>query len=509
MSCRIPESHGGDGFSRRPRKFLLASVACAAIAVGGAGSFLLARPSFATTVPATSEAFQTPPSFADIIQKVTPAVVSVKALMRNPVQNMAFNFRGDNNGGNSHGLDPDSPFWPFLQQFHEWRHGGESAPYQEIHAQGSGFFVTTDGYIVTNNHVVKNATKVDVVTSDGRTHPAKIIGTDPKTDLAVLKIDGTGYSFLQFAEKPPRIGDWVIAMGDPFGLSETATAGIVSAKGRNIGDGPYDNFVQIDAPINHGDSGGPTFNAEGEVVGLNTAIYSPNDGSVGIGFAIPADTVQSVFTALKDKGFVMRGALDVRVQPVTQGVADALGMTSVRGALIDQADPNGPAAKAGIKAGDVITAIDGKDVVSAHDLARSISAMQPGTKVEVAFLRNGQSQTADVTLATLPGATAQRASLEGGQDNGLPQLGLSLAPSTEVPGSAAAGVVVTGVANSGVAADRGIKEGDVILDVNGRKVATPDDLDNALHAVKSDNRKMALLRIQSGDQIHFVAVPVA
>ena len=230
-------------------------------------------------------------------------------------------------------------------------------------AQGSGFFITADGYLVTNNHVVEHATDVQVVTDDGTVLPAKVIGTDKKTDLALLKVTKPGtYPFVHWAEKAPRVGDWVIAVGNPFGLGGTVTAGIVSARGRDIGAGPYDDFLQIDAPVNRGNSGGPTFNANGNVVGVNTAIFSPSGGSVGIGFAIPSEVAQTVIHDLMTKGSVARGWIGVQIQPVTDEIAESLGLKSSKGALVAEAQPSGPASAAGIKSGDVILGVDGKPV---------------------------------------------------------------------------------------------------------------------------------------------------
>ena len=226
--------------------------------------------------------------------------------------------------------------------------------------QGSGFFISADGYAVTNNHVVDKAESVEVTTDDGKTYTAKVIGTDPRTDVALIKVDGRNdFPFVAFTEQPPRIGDWVLAVGNPFGLGGTVTAGIVSARGRDIGAGPYDDFIQIDAPVNKGNSGGPTFDVNGNVIGVNTAIFSPSGGSVGIAFAIPADTVKAVVAQLKDKGSVTRGWIGVQIQPVTDEIADSLGLKNAQGALVAEPQADGPAVKAGIEAGDVITAVNG------------------------------------------------------------------------------------------------------------------------------------------------------
>ncbi|MBV8566611.1 MAG: Do family serine endopeptidase [Methylobacteriaceae bacterium] len=493
------------GLLRRRRKTLLAGVVGLALVVTAAGNFVVPARSQAATVPPAGQTFQAPPSFADVIQQVTPAVVSVKVRSKEMPQNLVFN-DGANNGQQQFDL-------PFGQFFRQFRNFGQQnvipQPNAVVRAEGSGFFVTDDGYIITNNHVVDNATQVDVVTGDGRTLSAKIVGKDPQTDLALLKVDGKDFPYVRFAVQPPRVGDWVIAMGNPFGLGDTATAGIVSANGRDIGAGPYDNFMQIDAPVNRGNSGGPTFNAKGEVVGVNTAIYSPSGGSVGIGFAIPADTVQSVFTALKDKGSVTRGAIGVQIQPVTQGIAEALGMTDMHGALVDQAQPDRPAAKAGLASGDVITSVDGKAVLDARDLARRISMLQPGTKVTLTYVRKGETKSVDLTLDTLPGTKTAQPDMGSSGSNALPHLGMTLAPSGDMTHAASSGVVVTEVDPSGVASERGIKRGDVILDVNGQKVSTPQQVLEDLHTVRSEHKTMALMRIQSGDQTRFVAVPVA
>ncbi len=257
--------------------------------------------------------------------------------------------------------------------------------HQVITGQGSGFFISADGYAVTNNHVVQNAENVQVTTDDGKTYTAKVIGTDPRTDLALIKVDGKDFPYVKFAEHTPRVGDWVLAVGNPFGLGGTVTAGIVSARGRDIGAGPYDDFIQIDAPVNKGNSGGPTFDVDGNVIGVNTAIFSPSGGSVGIAFAIPADTVKSVVAQLRDKGSVTRGWIGVQIQPVTPEIADSMGLKKASGALVAEPQADSPAAKAGIESGDVITSVDGNSghrcartgAADRHDGARHLSQARP------------------------------------------------------------------------------------------------------------------------------------
>ena len=255
---------------------------------------------------------------------------------------------------------------------------------------------------MTNNHVVQNAENVQVTTDDGKTYSAKVIGTDPKTDLALIKIDGSDFPFVKLADTPPRIGDWVLAVGNPFGLGGTVTAGIVSARGRDIGAGPYDDFIQIDAPVNKGNSGGPTFDVDGNVIGVNTAIFSPSGGSVGIAFDIPADTVKGVIAQLRDKGSVTRGWIGVQIQTVTPDIADSMGLKQATGALVSEPQKNSPAAAAGVQSGDVIVSVDDTPIHDARELARKIGTMAPGASVKLGTIRNGQDKTVTLTLGTLP-----------------------------------------------------------------------------------------------------------
>ncbi|MET0674467.1 MAG: Do family serine endopeptidase, partial [Bradyrhizobium sp.] len=417
------------------------------------------------------------------------------------------------------GEDPDlpgafqgTPFERFFQQNGENDNAPRPQRHQTITGVGSGFFISADGYAVTNNHVVDHARTVQVTTDDGKTYTAKVIGTDPKTDLALIKVEGgSDFTFVNFESQRPRIGDWVVAVGNPYGLGGTVTAGIISAEGRDIGSGPYDNYLQIDAPINKGNSGGPTFDTNGNVVGVNTAIYSPSGGSIGIGFDVPAATAKEVIAQLKDKGAVTRAWLGVQVQPVSAGIAESLGMKDAMGALVDDARPDTPAAKAGIQPGDVITAVNGNAIKDSRSLAREISGMGPGSNVKLDVLRKGEPKTIDVTLATMPGQPERQANAgreENGPARGVPHLGLSVAPAADVAGAGANGVVITAVDPDGPAAEHGLQSGDVILSVGGTEVGSVPELRSALSNAKSGGKHDVLMRVKSASNTHYVAVPI-
>jgi serine protease Do len=337
------------------------------------------------------------PSFADLVDKAKPAVVSVR--VKTQVANAS----------DERSLDDLPPeLRRFFRDFGDNARPGRPQPRQQPRqgmSQGSGFFVSQDGYVVTNNHVVENAVEVELVTDAGKTLQAKVVGTDPRTDLALLKVKDSGnFPYVELADAKPRIGDWVLAIGNPFGLGGTVTAGIVSAQGRDIGSGPYDDFIQIDAPINRGNSGGPTFNQKGEVVGVNTAIYSPSGGNVGIAFAIPASTVRQVVDSLKKDGSVARGFIGVQIQPVTTEMAEAIGLKDARGALVAEAQGDGPAAKAGIRRGDTITAVNGEPVKDARDLSRKIATFAPGAKATITVFREGKSRDVTFEVGRQPAA---------------------------------------------------------------------------------------------------------
>jgi serine protease Do len=477
--------------------------AVAAVAIGAAvvenGAF---APSFA--VAADTQPSAGPASFADVVDRVKSSVVSVKVKMADATD-------AESDFQTMPHFPPGSPFDRFFKQFgmpDDQDQGDGPMPRRQHHmtmAQGSGFFISADGYIVTNNHVVDHATEVTVTTSEGKTLSAKVIGTDPKTDLALLKVNDSGtYPFVKFAPHTPRVGDWVIAVGNPFGLGGTVTAGIVSARGRDIGSGPYDDFIQIDAPVNHGNSGGPTFNTDGDVVGVNTAIFSPSGGSVGIGFAIAGDVVEKVVDQLKSGGGVERGWLGVEIQPVTQDIADSLGLKTASGALVAKENKDAPAAAAGVKVGDVVTAVNGQSVADPRELARRVADLGPKKSAELTIWRNGAQQTVSVTLGTMPNDKEAMNDLgtskpDAGQAS-VAKLGLTLERGRD-------GVTITDVDPSSAAADRGLQAGDVILEASGKAVDRPADIVQAFDAARADGRKSVLLRVKSGDNVRFVALP--
>jgi serine protease Do len=487
------------------RAALLGAVALAALGgVAYENSVIPVSAAATTAQPAAG-----PASFADVVDRVRPAVVSVKVKLADadPVDE-------EDSIPGMPDFPKNSPFYHFFRRFgmpngnDDNNDGGGSAPRHHFsQAQGSGFFISSDGYIVTNDHVVDHATEVTITTSEGKSMPAKVIGIDSKTDLALLKAQGDNFPNVSFAAQAPRVGDWVIAVGNPFGLGGTVTAGIVSARGRDIGSGPYDDFLQIDAPVNHGNSGGPTFNAEGEVVGVNTAIFSPSGGSVGIGFAISSDVVKNVVEQLKANGSVTRGWIGVQIQNVTQDLADDLGLKDPSGALVAEAQKDSPAAAAGVKSGDVITAVDGDAVADPHDLARRIAALGPKKTAKLSIVRNGSPMTIDVTLGSMPVDKTASADTRNSDDNGgsasmLAKLGLTLHPAHGQDG-----VVVTDVDPDGAAADKGLKQGDVILEVAGKSVSRPSEVAEAIDSAKSDGKKSVLLRVKSGDGERYLTLP--
>ncbi|WFU09909.1 Do family serine endopeptidase [Rhizobium sp. CB3090] len=463
------------------------------------------------------------PSFANVVDAVSPAVVSVRVESRiNPVAEQ------DDSFGLGRGFDElpdDHPLKKFFKQFEQQQGHNQQQGQQKGQpdnkgrlrpvAQGSGFFISEDGYLVTNNHVVSDGAAFVVVLNDGTELDAKLIGKDPRTDLAVLKVDGKGkkFTYVNWADDDKvRVGDWVVAVGNPFGLGGTVTAGIVSARGRDIGSGPYDDFIQVDAAVNRGNSGGPTFNLNGQVVGINTAIFSPSGGSVGIAFAIPANTAKNVVADLIKTGTVSRGWLGVQIQPVTKDIAESLGLSEPSGALVVSPQDGSPGQKAGIKNGDVVTAVNGDPVKDPRDLARRIGAMQPGSKVDISLWRNGKAQSVTVELGTLPADQNQASSDDNSQpsqpqqpssEKALADLGLTVGPSDD-----GKGVAITAVDPDSDAADKGVKEGEKITSVNNQQVSNAGDIAKVIDQAKKDGRTRALFQIQSNDGSRFVALPI-
>ncbi|HWE47583.1 MAG TPA: Do family serine endopeptidase, partial [Caulobacteraceae bacterium] len=448
-----------------------------------------------------------PTSFADIVQKVAPAVVSIDIQGKaGPDHVMLF---GQGAAPDGDGDDDDQgALPPGLQQF---RQLFPQLPQQQVQPRkvqgtGSGFFISADGYIVTNNHVVANADTITVRTADDRTLKARLIGRDEATDLAVIKVDGGGFPFVDFEDRAkPRVGDWVIAVGNPYNLSGTATAGIVSALSRrNVSGSSYVDYMQIDAPINRGNSGGPTFDVEGRVVGVNSAIFSPSGGSVGIGFDIPADVAASITRQLIAGGKVTRGYLGAQVQDVTPEIADSLGLHGGKGALIAELTPGAPAEQAGLQPGDLVLKIDGADVTSASDLTRRVALAHAGEKVKLEIRRDGKVREIDVRSGVRPTEVSLNRGAAPNQGQGDVQsdarkvLGMRLEPK---PGG---GVAIASVAGDSDAGEKGLRRGDVIVRLGEARTNTPADVEAALAEAKRDGRKSVLAMITRGAGTLFV-----
>jgi serine protease Do len=457
-------------------------------------------------------AAEAPASFADLAAKVTPAVVNI-ASKHKAAQ------AGDDNGHLPYVVPKGSPFEDFFKHFNERQRPDNGA---EAMALGSGFIVDPAGYVVTNNHVIDGATDINVTLTTGKTYPAKLIGTDKKTDLALLKIESpTPLPTVSFGDSDAiRVGDWVLAVGNPFGLGGTVTSGIVSARGRDLNSSAFDDFLQIDASINQGNSGGPTFSMAGEVIGINTAIFSPNGGSVGIGFAIPSNLAKPIIATLREKGSIERGWLGVQIQGVTPDIAAAVGLDKPAGAIVSEVMPDSPAAKAGLKAGDVILSFGGKAVDRLRDLPRLVAATPIGGKAEVTLWRDHAKQTVTVEVAKLAddqvaANDSQPEAPAASPADTVETLGLTLASLTpdlrQQFGIAETinGVVVTSVADGGPAAKRGLQPGDVIEQVGSDPVATPQQVASLAKAAHAENRNAVLLLVnRQGDEL-FVAVEVA
>jgi serine protease Do len=464
----------------------------------------------------TARAAPAPDGFADLAERLLPAVVNISTTqtLKNPER-----------APDLPQFPPGSPFEEFFKDFME-RHGGNApdAKPRRATALGSGFIIDPAGLVVTNNHVIADADEITVILHDEQALKATIVGRDTKADLALLKINSPGkLSAVSFGNSDEmRVGDWVIAIGNPFGLGGSVTAGIVSARARDINAGPYDDFLQTDAAINKGNSGGPLFNLKGEVIGINTAIFSPSGGSIGIGFAIPSNLARPVVADLQKYGKTRRGWLGVRIQSVTDEIAENLGLKDQRGALVASVSPGGPAAKAGIKAGDVVTRFDGKDVADMRHLPRMVAETPINKEVEVVVWRDGKRLQVKAVVGELTdeeeavqakAAEKPPAKQEGGQVK-VSALGVVVSPITPALrerydlAADSKGVVVTDVDPSGVAAEKGIRAGDVIVEVSQEPVKTPGELANKIDSARKSGRKSVLLLVQSEAGLHFVPMRV-
>jgi serine protease Do len=453
------------------------------------------------TAPAPA-AILAPVNIADVVERVSPAVVSVRVSAEQP-----------------HERQFAAP--PGLEEFFERFFGGPqfergmpgprrdpSGP-RVMQGIGSGFVIDRAGYIVTNNHVVGEADGIEVVLQDGKEYPAKLIGRDTKTDLAVIKIDaGKELPSVSFGRSEDmRVGDWVITVGSPFGLGHTATTGIVSARHRDIGSGPYDDYLQIDAPINPGNSGGPAFNLAGEVIGVNTAIFSPNGGSIGIGFAIPAALAKDVVAQLKEGKTITRGWLGVRIQAVDDDLAAGLGLDAATGAIVTAVDEAGPAANAGVRQGDVIVGVDGKDVTQVRDLPRMVAALTPRAEIELTVWRGGGEQIVTVTIGALP-TDDRMAKSESSDDVGLTLGALDQRDLRARGIEGGHGVLIADVKRHSVAARAGLRPGDVILSVAGKDVGEPRDVVQTIRERRAADDKAIVVLVDRGNLQRFVALPL-
>jgi serine protease Do len=490
---------------RRPiRRAALAATLLAGTSLGGYALGHNAWADNATPVNPPDAQLQphTLPDFTSLVTQVKPAVVSVT----NKLQATPASLEDEQQGGQM----PQLPF-PFNQMIPNMPQQREHA----VEARGSGFIISADGIVVTNNHVVKSAKTLSVTLDDGTVLPAKVIGTDPRTDIAVLKVNaGHPLPFIQLGNsRDVKPGEWVVAMGNPFGLSSTVTAGIVSAVSRDIGAGPYDQFIQVDAPINQGNSGGPLFTQDGKVIGMNTAILSPTGGSVGIGFAIPSDVIRTVSAELQKDGKVVRGYVGVEAQQIDPGTAQAMHLKANAGALLAGVQPDSPAAEAGLQPGDVIQSVNGAKVANPRELALDVSNIPPGAEAHLGVLHDGQTKDVTVKVGTLP--NEQTASNDNhGSEAHHAQVGLALAPLSpdmreqlDVP-DGTKGAVVQNVQPGSPAEAAGLQPGDVIVGVGNHAVSSPSEAAKAMRNALTGSEHALALRVIRNGQPMFVGVTV-
>lgn len=475
------------------KRFFLAPVLAAALVGAGysISTAVKAPEAAAPTESKSSDVPMVPANFADLAEKVRPGVVNLQVVKT--IKNAGFgsrNFSGNN------------PFGDFFGPFS----GGESAPAPKQRGVGSGFVISKQGYILTNNHVVEDADQIKVKLSNGKEYDGKVVGRDPKTDLALVKIDGASdlHPLALGNSDELKVGSWVVSVGSPFGLEQTVTAGIVSAKGRVIGSGPYDNFIQTDASINPGNSGGPLVNLRGEVVGINTAIFSQSGGNIGIGFAIPISMAKEVASQLQEKGHVTRGWLGVGIQEMTPDLTKSFGLTDKKGALVSQVMPGSPAAKAGIEQGDVILEFDGKAITESKDLPQIVASTPVDKSVSVKVYRNGKTVDREVKISAMEDTSEASAKPMHKKTLGISVQNLTPELARQLRSSSDSGVVVTRVEPESPAADAGIQTGDIIREVNRNSVKDANDLIQKIEQAKDQNN--ILLLVQRGQNNLFAAV---
>jgi len=452
----------------------------------------------------------TPSTFTKLAALVKPAVVSIQ--VSSPRKQETGAEPGHPQGpGVVPGMPRGGPSDEFMRRFFGERFGqrGErQTPHPRGQSVGSGFIISPEGYVVTNNHVIDGGGEITVVMDDGKKLKAKLIGTDKRTDLAVLKIEGENLPFVGWSEAKPQVGEWVMAVGNPFGLGGSVSTGIISASGRAIGSGPYDDYLQIDAAVNRGNSGGPTFNLDGEVIGVNTAIFSPNGGSVGVGFAISAKLASSVIGDLIENGSITRGWLGVSIQDVSPEFAESLGLDSPSGALVSELTDGGPAQMAGLKAGDTVLAVGDTKIESTRDLARTIAALKPGKESKITLWRQGKEKIIDVEIGTLPGQERLAAMQSGSPDaakvepTSYEALGLEVEPMEGDDGMV--GIVVSKVRPGSDAEQKGFRRGDRIISVAGVAVKNLQDFKTAVKAAEKDDLSSIMVLVRSNNRQRFV-----
>jgi serine protease Do len=495
---QLPENRPG----RARRMFVATLFVTTALAGGGITAGVLSANAAEPAAPIAVTPPANQPGFGDLVAKVKSAVVNIatteKVEHADARQMPNFDFPKDS---------------PFAEMFRNFQQSQRQQRPEAQHALGSGFIVDPAGYIVTNNHVVDGATKITVTLTDGTTYPATVKGRDAKTDVALLKIDAPKpLPFVAFGDSDKaREGDWVIAVGNPFGLGGTVTAGIVSAHGRDINEGPYDNFLQIDAPINPGNSGGPLFDQSGHVIGIDSAIYSPTGGSVGIGFAIPSNIASKVVAQLREHGSVERGWLGIAMQPITPTLAKALGRPDHDGVLIDKVEPDSPAAKAELRQGDIITAVDGNPVKGARELAMTVATIEKGATAKLTIWRDGREQSVDVKIAAQPADKMAAADDETGEG----PVGLSLGQLSKETRSQyglddkAKGVVVEDVKPDSRAAESGLQPGDVIVKIGNDSVNSPSEAAAHIHAAEKAKKDAVPLLVLRDGSTYYLALQLA